>query len=231
MDSNLIVIKDIPKGLKHPDWSIRSEYVKRLSSIKARYSIRLLARILKNDNDVYVRQMAAKALCEFRDREAARALIIGLSDPTGLVSHVALDGLSFFDDPKLIALIEPLATSCEPRLRQMAALALGRLACREGLPLLAQLLEDQDEEVAICAVLALERMNHPERVDLLVHVIESRSGEARMHAVMSLDRIGDPRAIIPLENLLSSTYYIWDIEDAIKEVLKGLYRKRKEQTA
>lgn len=106
------------------------------------------------------------------------------------------------------SVITPLATSTNPAVVADVAQILGRRRNLRAIPLLTQLTEHEDDNVAVAAIEALGRIGGRSAIDALVRCAESNLFFRVFPAVDVLGRSGDPRAIEPLSRLLSQPRYV-----------------------
>jgi cyclophilin family peptidyl-prolyl cis-trans isomerase/HEAT repeat protein len=83
-----------------------------------------------------------------------------------------------------------LVADADPRLRRRAAIAVGRVGLREGVPVLAPLLGDPDPEVRQAAAFALGLLGDPAAAPLLVPLLSDVEPVVRGRAADALGLIG-----------------------------------------
>jgi HEAT repeat protein/cyclophilin family peptidyl-prolyl cis-trans isomerase len=96
-----------------------------------------------------------------------------------------------------------LLTDAEARIRRRAALAVGRVALREGVPPLAALLSDADAEVRQMAAFALGLIGDGSARDPLVAALADPSPLVKGSAAEALGLIGDPAAADAIARMAS----------------------------
>ena len=96
-----------------------------------------------------------------------------------------------------------LLTDSEARVRRRAALAVGRVGLRDGVPLLTPLLNDADPEVRQMAAFALGLIGDRSARDPLVTALGDQSPLVQGSACEALGLIGDPAAAAPIGALLT----------------------------
>jgi HEAT repeat protein/cyclophilin family peptidyl-prolyl cis-trans isomerase len=95
-----------------------------------------------------------------------------------------------------------LLTDGEARVRRRAALAVGRVGLRDGVPLLVALLNDGEPEVRQMAAFALGLIGDRSARDPLVMALGDPSPFVQGSAAEALGLIGDPAAAAPIGRLL-----------------------------
>jgi cyclophilin family peptidyl-prolyl cis-trans isomerase/HEAT repeat protein len=98
-----------------------------------------------------------------------------------------------------IAIADP-----EPLIRLRCAEVLGRLADPRGIPFLADLADDENEEVLETAVFALGLIGGNEATEPINRFIKGKPRRVRLRAIEALGRTGDPKAAEILEPLRAS---------------------------
>ena len=91
----------------------------------------------------------------------------------------------------------------EARVRRRAALAVGRVGLRDGVPLLVALLNDAEPEVRQMAAFALGLIGDRSARDPLVMALGDPSPLVQGSAAEALGLIGDPAAAAPIGRLLA----------------------------
>jgi HEAT repeat protein/cyclophilin family peptidyl-prolyl cis-trans isomerase len=95
-----------------------------------------------------------------------------------------------------------LLTDPEARVRRRAALAVGRVGLREGVPLLVALLNDSEPEVRQMAAFALGLIGDRSARDALVTALGDESPLVQGSAAEALGLLGDPASAAPVGALL-----------------------------
>jgi HEAT repeat protein len=114
----------------------------------------LVARL--RDPSEEIRQIAARALGNLRDREASEPLAAVLRDEAPKVRLEAVASLGKIGDPRGV---EPLgAVLNDPELRASAIWALGAIGDRRAVPLLKPLADDPDDAIRLIARRALRNL-------------------------------------------------------------------------
>ena len=119
-----------------------------------------------------------------------------------IASVLAVEDARRFD----LAVLSDGARAADPAVRRRAALAIGRIAAREGLPLLLELLADQDSTVQADAVFALGLLRDTAAVPPLRQQLASAGGgptpAIALEAVTALAKIGGPTGAAAIEEVL-----------------------------
>ncbi|HUV37831.1 MAG TPA: HEAT repeat domain-containing protein [Patescibacteria group bacterium] len=90
--------------------------------------------------------------------------------------------------------LEPFVTDPEPLVRLRCAEVLGRLDDPRGIPLLARLVDDEDEGVVETAVLALGLIGGSDATGPLGRCLSGKPRNIKIRAIEALGRTGDPKA-------------------------------------
>ncbi|WP_373045267.1 HEAT repeat domain-containing protein [Vulgatibacter sp.] len=100
-----------------------------------------------------------------------------------------------------------LAGDPNPAVAADAAQILGRRRSRSEVPTLVQLIDHEDDNVAVAAIEALGRIGGRAAVDSLIRAVGSGNFFRVFPAVDVLGRSGDPRAVAPLAGLAENPVY------------------------
>ncbi len=120
----------------------------------------------------------------------------------------------------------------DPRIRRIAAKALGELCDLRVLKPLSAMLEDQDVYVREAVTEALGRLGGPDVVDPLVSALRDEDQDdgqwVRVKAIRALAGLGDPRAIEPLLAALKEHPELWgEIDVALKSLVPATDLRRR----
>jgi HEAT repeat protein len=101
-----------------------------------------------------------------------------------------------------------------------AAVALGQLGDQRALKPLIKVLGDQDKDVRLAAVAALHSLGGPRSVEPLIKALDDNNWEVRKAAIEVLGVIGDPRAVKPLIKCLdvSNGPVCWFAAKAVRKL-------------
>lgn len=100
--------------------------------------------------------------------------------------------------------LEPLLADPNPLIRLRCAEVIGRVGNPRGIPLLARLLDDEDNGVVETAVFALGLIGGSEATEPISRCIKGKPRNIRIRAIEALGRTGDPNAAEFLEPLRSN---------------------------
>jgi beta-lactamase regulating signal transducer with metallopeptidase domain/HEAT repeat protein len=169
----------------------------------------LLAKILRTDTSLTIRQTAAWGLREFVDLPvASEALTNAVShDAEACVREMAAWALGDGDDRNsaaVAALSGALHSDLTANVRRTAAWSLGQIGSRAAVPALAAALTDEYAEVRQRAAWALGNIEPKEAPRELVSMLRDRDRQARELAAWSLFRIEDPATAPALEAALKA---------------------------
>jgi HEAT repeat protein len=159
--------------------------------------------LLVNDEDAYVRQVAAEALGEIGDIKAVEVLIAKLTDPVPDVREMTAWALGKLADPRAIQpLILALGSHEKVEVRDNAEWALEQFG-EVAVKALVDALRDSDEMRSARAAYVLGQIRDLQAFDPLIEMLDSKNPLLRGHAIGALAEIGDPRAIELLTKLVN----------------------------
>jgi HEAT repeat protein len=194
------------KGLNDPSSNVRKTSASALSEmgVGAKVAVSALSRLLRKDDDRYVRCSAAFALGQLGvvAREAVPDLVAALSDAEQSVRVLAAHALwKIQERPAAIhALVNVFETAAWPD-RLDAARTLGKIGAgaKDAVPALIQGLQDKDEAVARCAAESLGEVGPAARaaIPALVRMLKDTTRpNCRPSASLALSCLGE--ATIPV---------------------------------
>ena len=195
---------------EEPFWGVLAETAAAVGATRAPWGRDLLIASLKHDHPRVVRAVA-RALGDFRDAEAATALIeTAQSQRSYFVRSAALLALGKTRDARAFGVLQRVlgGTSWNQTVEAGAALGLAELADSRAFPLLAKATEPQNgETLRRAAVMALARLGglvQEERtrvVDELERRLDDSSFLVAIDAVNSAESLGDARLLPALDRL------------------------------
>lgn len=110
MKSEAATPVELIKGLKSPNWRIRSAAARALGLRKERIAVEALIECLRDQNEpADVRTCAAQALARIEDPRAMKPLLEGLDDESYMVRVWAASGLATIGDMSCIPVLQNLA--------------------------------------------------------------------------------------------------------------------------
>ena len=182
---------------------VRSEAVAAMASLGPGVVERLL-KCLK-DERWRVREHAAKACGEIRDKQAVDLLITACRDRDGAVKSAAAEALGKIGEPKAVPALIKLFKDTSKTVRETAGTALVAIGT-PSVDALLETLKDPDFVVRCHAARALGGMTtdyqigrswvqDPKVVGALIDTLKDRDRAVREDATIALGMIGDPRAI------------------------------------
>ncbi|MHB9155163.1 MAG: HEAT repeat domain-containing protein [Endomicrobiales bacterium] len=175
------------------------------------------------DADREIRILSAAAAGDIGDKGSSAELKNLLSDPSDPVRIKAAAALYKLGDPSGLAELRRIAAT-RPKLsdkvtaveraraiargtvRAAAVLTLGEIKDRESIPLLRQMVGDDDGRVGDACLISLAKMGDPSVKNTFISALESTKQEIRAKAAEALGDIGDPSAVAPLRKRLKD----WD---------------------
>lgn len=153
------------------------------------------------DREPQVRVVAARALGHIGDRRAVEPLLDSLA--LGVPPRVVTTAIAGIDRVSQVAL-EPSLTHQDPHYRAIAAEVAGLAAATGVVPLLVDMLKDEELEVRIRAARALGRCGRPEaRPGLVAVTTPDNPVPLRVVATRALSMLADGAAVPWLAELLS----------------------------
>ncbi len=188
--------------------SLRKEKGRRLNNIRNEFiyimrdigtpSIYYLANAIK-DTNTEVKRSAAKALSQFKEIEAVKALVDALYDKQ--VRHDAERYLENMGTQAVKPLL-PLMDEKDPDVRFSAFRILGTLGEKSALkPLLKAL---RDEKLERLAIEPLGGIKHRRVIKVLIKLLRDDKDYIRHNAINALGAIGNKKAVVPLLELLET---------------------------
>lgn len=164
--------------------------------------------LLARDPEPFVRWNVALALGELGDRNGLEVLgrMAEADDEHANVRFRVALAVGLIGDPAGIAILEryvadPYRIGDHSVVRAFAAIALGRIAHRDTVPLLARLARDEDPVVRWHAAVALGDVGETTAVEVLAALATDPIPFTRAHAAIGLAEIGDARGLPALEQL------------------------------
>jgi HEAT repeat protein len=153
---------------------------------------RAAMRKLLRDPSPRVREQAAQVLGNLRDTAAAPELLELLADPEAAVRRRAVQGLTSMEARDAApVLAERLASDQDDRVREAAALGLGKLKSNQAAESLLKGLKDQSEAVRAAAITSLGEVGAREAAPDLRAIYDQDPGPYRMRLVIALKALGD----------------------------------------
>lgn len=122
---------ELIKGLKSPNWRVRSTAARELGLIKDRSAVEPLISCLGDQNGPVVRTSAAQALARIADPRAMKPLMEALEDESYMVRVWAASGLATLGDTSCIPALEELAQT-DPKNRKRIERAIEAIRNREN---------------------------------------------------------------------------------------------------
>src|SRR5688500_8402579 len=184
----------------------RIEHVDRLVAIGGR-GVRELIGLL-SDSSWTVRRAVVAGLAALGD-DAVSPLCNWLRDERSNENAIAaaVDALAASIGNTVIAEVLRLAEHPNPQIVADAAQILGRRRLADSVPLLAKLVQHDNDNVSVAAIEALGMIGGRSAVEALIQVVESRRFFRTFPAIQVLSRTGDPRSVPPLAALLADETY------------------------
>ncbi len=152
------------------------------------------------EEELLVRQKAAKALGLIKDARAVDPLIRALQDP--VLRHAAATALVEFRAVATVRLIEVMRDE-NPEIRAHAAAALGHLMDGQALPALLLATCDPEPSVREQAARALGRLEDRRAVPELISALKDADSGVRVEAIRALGLLKEKQAVGPLIELFT----------------------------
>lgn len=165
---------------KDENYKLRLACADALGRIGSSYAVTPLIDLVRDDEEksIYLRESAAKALGMLGDMRAVEPLANILESKNGLLDRFTflkerivetLGRLGQYGDEKSIHALKHALEDEAPCVRISAIDALSEIDDDRVIPLIEQMLEDKDEEVARAAIFALYEMFGREYISSLLH--------------------------------------------------------------
>lgn len=189
------------KQISDTDSAIRCDAIRMITGIK---DGRLLYPLIKSlqEDDLGVQQAAMEALIVYDDEAAVYNLLPLIADRRVAVKNLAQEILEKTGGSGL-RLLHAHIHDRDEDVRKMIADIIGRLELPEAVPVLIEMLKDQNDNVRSSAIEGLGRISDQSIVDHLIDLLEYEDW-ITLFAVESLGRLGDSKAVQPLVKLLKS---------------------------
>ncbi len=189
------------------DW-IRYETRSALVQI-GRPSVEPLIDALKNkdlkDQKSKIRSSAAELLGRMEVKEALEPLMAAALEDNAELRYRAVEAVGVMagkDDAKAAELLRGMLKDKDWRVRELAAVALGRLGCAAAAPEIRALLADQDLTVRGRAAQALAAIGDKTSSPDLLKLLDDRKPFPKKCAVEALGALKEPKAVKQLSALL-----------------------------
>jgi HEAT repeat protein len=167
------------------------------------WDIKLLMRILDEEEPRYVREEAAEILGRLEARNILDSLLEALKNSnTAYYASIALQGIP--DPSAFEPLLKVLNKSRSPGTRMQAALALGEVGDPRAVESLVTMLSDPDEMICHYASIALGKIGGDEALEKLLAIMGEQRPGNRVYAIAALEITGDRRAVPALIEALFS---------------------------
>ncbi len=237
-NDTLVYFDDIAKlALSDSDGRVRATALRMLWESYDTKLIPVFVRIMKEDNQPYVRAAAAAALGVFvylgeleemspviaRSVEDQLITVLNGSDEA-LVRRRALESLGFSGRPEIAGYIRQAFNSEDSSWVASALFAMGRSAEEQWEDPVLQMIDQEEEEIQLEAVRAAGQLYLKSAVDPLLELLDDPDEldeEVRAATIWSLSQIGGRQAAAKLEQLLEDTDDE-DEADYIEEALENL---------
>ncbi len=159
--------------------------------------------VLLTSQDPVVRLTAVQTLPRFHDSALVPDLIPYVKDPDKNIRSAALFGLSEYDAEALPYLHEALLESEDDELRISLLQIVEGVLEEQSIPVLLQLLEDDNEKIALKSVEILTRLGRSLVVPFLLNDMEKFSSPALMRVFTIVEKFQDLRLLPPLSRFFN----------------------------
>lgn len=164
-----------------------------IETCKAKGDIKGLIKALNYPKDAAIRQSAAIALGELKDKHAVDSLILALKDDESFVRWAAAEALGEIKDVKAV---DPLIVALQQGKVGMAATALGEIGDLRAIEPLINAGGMNDFKTRQRATNAIIKIGTP-ALKPLINALQSQEWHIKRLAIVCLGEINDPQAIIP----------------------------------
>lgn len=159
--------------------------------------------LLRHSGNDQLKEMAAWALGQLRDKRALDALLVATEDDDVAVVEQAVLSLGLIGDTRVTDVVIELLEDDDPDIRVAAVRALGNLGEGYALNYLKSLLNDPHFEVRAALFRTLTKLGNVEAIDILVKALNDEDPDVLQSAVQSLSDMG-AQAVAPLIAALGS---------------------------
>ena len=220
--------------LSDPDPVVRVKAVESLAESEDYQLIDLMARLLKEDNDIAVQAAAAIVLGNFAllaelDKLPAhyatkvRQTLFAAIDSTATDNEVkrrSIEAIAPFSLPQVKGIITKAYHSDDLKTRCSALFAMGRNCDLKWLPILLAELNSSDPELRFEAAQACGEIGNEEAISGLIKVLDDSDIEVRVAAIIALGEIGGKEAKNALLGCLEHSDPV--TQEAVEEALAVL---------
>ncbi|MCD6249355.1 MAG: HEAT repeat domain-containing protein [candidate division Zixibacteria bacterium] len=148
------VVEPLLKAINHPDAGVRKSAIGSLVRIGSVPDIEPITLAL-NDENSGVRKAAITALLALRGTESVKDVAILLEDEDVWVRYHTISSLGDLNRSELAHYIMPYLEDDLDIIKLAAAKALAQMGCREAVPILNNMTDDRNEDLAKAARMAL----------------------------------------------------------------------------
>jgi len=151
------VVEPLTKAINHPDAGVRRSAISSLARIGTATDTDPIVMAL-NDEDPAVRKAAVSALIALKGRRAMSDVRLLLDDADVWVRYHTITAIGGLADSEYADLIMPYLQDDMDIVKIAAAKALSQMKCREAVPVLKDLSDDKNQDLARAAELALSNI-------------------------------------------------------------------------
>ena len=170
------------------DKEISNSFIEFLGEIKTKEAHHLLLTIVQQANDSELRRNAIEILIEFNPPEIIPSLISLLAQPREELIQNTIRALQKIGSEALLPLILALQNP-NGRIRNYAAITLGKLRSEQAIRPLIQALNDRQTQVRSSAIKALGKLKAEEAIDPLIDLLRDADHTVQRNAARALKRI------------------------------------------
>lgn len=192
----------VETALKDPEKEVRKTAISLLGKLRQERTKEPLVKML-GDKNREVRLMISLALCKLGEDRGIGYLVDILMSKDWRSQMMAAYGLSLVASPETIQRIGELMKVNDSKVREAAAIAIGKTRDERSVPLLISAWGGEtDIEVKKRIVEGLGRIGSPKSLSLLELAISEKEAEVREKAAAAIGMIGRKEGLVPLMKAL-----------------------------
>ncbi|MFC2061868.1 HEAT repeat domain-containing protein [Elusimicrobiota bacterium] len=200
-------VEPLIKKLKDKDLTVRTSALIALGFIRDINAVKPVVEVLRKDDNISVKISAAQVLGVLGHNSSVKPLINILSDKDERLRAQAARSLGKLRADSAAGPLSKIAGNkkAEIKVRKAAIEALGEIKTAESLEILGNLIESDNEDIAVNAAASLGKLGEDGGIDVAIKGIDSEYTEIRRQAVLALSYIGikDERVVEALRKAVN----------------------------